>query len=122
MATANKNQSTVTTLDEINPETQAQEVAAAEVSESVRGANHDDALSGKKVTLTIFQGEGETGHEAVQIGVNGFMWLMPRGKPERVPVEVAEVIRNAKITSYRLGDGGRAIEYETPRFAYQITE
>lgn len=118
---ATKSNSTVTTLDNETPETQANEVAA-EASEGLQGANYDAQLSGKKVTLTIFPGEGEAGHDAVQIGHNGFMWLMPRGKPERVPEEVAMVIRDAKVTTYHTAADGKSIERESPRYAYQITE
>lgn len=115
-----KAQSTVTTLESETPETQANDVAT-EASDGLQGANHDAQLSGKKVTLTIFPGEGETGHDAVQVGHNGFMWLVPRGKPCVVPEEVAWVVRDAKTTTYHMVDG-KSIERESPRYAYQITE
>lgn len=115
-----KTQSTVTTLDQEAPTANAQDQAAD--TAELHGTNADDQLSGKRVTLTIFPSDSDGGQDAVQVGVNGFMYLIPRGKPCRVPVEVAGVIKNAIVTQYKTGDGGRQIETTVPRYAFQITE
>lgn len=125
MATSRNTQSTVTDLD-----TQTSADAAAEVAEKavsgasakeLKGTNADDQLSGKKVTLTIHSDRGDGGTDAVQVGLNGFMYLIPRNKPCLVPAEVAGVIRDAVTTQLSIGEGGKQIEQTLPRYAYQIT-
>lgn len=118
----NKTQSSVTTLDDTTPETQAASAAAAPESVQVKGANHDAELGGKKVTITIHSSNEEGGQEAVKVGLNGYMYLIPRNKPSEVPVEVAEVIKNAVVQQLKLtADGKGHTAIDVPRYAYSIS-
>lgn len=96
--------------------------AAAKVAaKEVKGANADGELSGKRVTLTIHQTSEEGGDEDVFIGLNGFGYKIKRGEPCNVPVEVADIIKNAVTTTIRPGKDGEVKESKTPRFAYSIS-
>lgn len=120
MATS-KTQSTVTDLDTKTPETVAQETAKASAGAEIKGTNADSQLSGEKVALTIHSDGSDGGQDAVQVGHNGFMYLIPRNKPAIVPKEVAGVIRDAVVTQYKTGDGGKTVQSDVPRYAYQIS-
>lgn len=120
MATSKSN-STVTSLDDETPDTVAQ-AAAEPGAVEVKGANHDVALSGGKVLLTIHSSNEDGGQEAVKVGVNGYMYLVPRNKPCQVPAEVAEVIRNAVVDQIKLSSDGKGhITHQAPRYAYSIS-
>lgn len=119
---ATKSNSTVTTLDDATPDTQAQATAIADDAVAVKGQNHDSELSGGTVTLTVHSSNDEGGNQAVKIGLNGYMYLLPRNKPCQVPAEVAEVIRNAVVDHMRLSaDGKSHVTESVPRYAFQIT-
>lgn len=115
---ATKPNSQVTTLDDqVAPNT---DPAPAEQVDSIKGENHDENLSGEMVTLTIHMSNEEGGREAVPIGHNGYMYQIPRGKPWRVPKEVAQIIVDAVTTHYLPTKDGGVIEEQSPRFAYSI--
>jgi hypothetical protein len=120
MAT-NKSNSTVTDLDTKTPDVAAQEAAKAEAGVVLKGSNADSELSGDKVVLTIHSDGSDNGQDAVQLSHNSFMYLVPRNKPVIVPKEVAWVIRDAMVTQYKTGDGGKTTESDVPRYAYQIS-
>lgn len=73
--------------------------SALEVQESttITGSAHDDALSGAKVAVTVFQQEGEAGHEAVFVSVNGIGYQIPRDVRSTVPVEVMHALENCVL-------------------------
>lgn len=48
-------------------------------------------LSGKTTTVNLFY-DGDRYKEPLFVGINGMTWLVKRGEPVEVPVEVAEVI------------------------------
>lgn len=116
---AKNTQSQVTSLDDETPDTAAQAVAEAEAPR-VKGANHDAELSGNRRTITIHPTEGDGGSDAVPVAVNGFMYQIPRGKPFSVPVEVIEVLKNAKTTKYAQAPGGGVVESTVQRFAFSL--
>lgn len=124
--TAQTNQSSVTDIETQTPtetaEKKSKRATAGAAAAELKGSNADDQLGGKKVTLTVFGEKGEGGMDAVQVGLNGFMYLIPRNKPCLVPIEVAWVIRDAQTTQMSTGEGGKQIEQIVPRYAYQITE
>lgn len=119
MANTAKNQSQVTTLDNNpTPTTDAPADAKPAVAE-VKGANHDDQMSGERRLITIHPTEGEGGADAVFVGHNGYAYQIPRGTPQLVPVEVIEIIRNAKTTTYQSGKDG-VTERTVQRYAYTL--
>lgn len=56
-----------------------------------RGKN---GLSGEKTTISLFYDGSDKYRDPVFVGINGMTWLVQRGIPVEVPVEVAEVLRN----------------------------
>lgn len=51
-------------------------------------------LSGKTTTVNLFY-DGDRYKEPLFVGINGMTWLVKRGEPVEVPVEVAEVINQS---------------------------
>lgn len=66
--------------------------------------------------VTIHADKGDGGNQPVFVGVNGQPFLIPRGVPCEVPVEVAAALDDAQETVYDGGGAGRQV----PRFAYSI--
>lgn len=110
-----RNQSQITTLDDDEP------VAVAQPQAEVKGKNFDATLSGKKVALTIHPSDGDGGSDAVFLQLNGYAYQVPRGKPQVVPVELVEILENAKQTILSFGAGGVVNERAAPRFAFSAT-
>lgn len=48
-------------------------------------------LSGKTTTVNLFY-DGDKYKDPLFVGINGMTWLVKRGEPVEVPIEVAEVI------------------------------
>jgi hypothetical protein len=108
--------SQVTTLDSAPP---AEQTKPARSSAKVVGANHDVALCGKKAVITIHPTDGEGGADAVFLSINGYAYQIPRGEPQEVPVEVLEILKNAKTTTYRVDTKtGDVTERTVPRYAH----
>lgn len=117
MATTTKSDSKITTLDDQAPAAAAPGVAVS----AAKSSGQDSSLSGKKVLLTIHASDGEYGHEAVNIGHNNVVYQIPRNQAWEVPVEVANIIAQAVVTTYKRDPKGGDIELNTPRFAHVIT-
>lgn len=120
--------STVTTLDDTppvaaQPKTKAKAVAATAESAPQAATNNDAApeTSGKMVTLVIHRSSGDGGGDAVFLAHNAFARQIPRDTPCVVPMEVAQIVADAKETSYKRGSGAVVTEVVTPRFAFSIT-
>lgn len=87
---------------------------------ATKSAGHDAQLSGKTVELNIYAGEQENGSNAVEIGLNGVMYLVPRGEYFSVPEELVEVLRNAITTvTSPAKTGGGVLTRDVPRFNFQ---
>lgn len=50
-------------------------------------------LSGKTITINLFY-DGDKYKDPVFVGINGMTWLVKRGEPVEVPVEVYDVLMN----------------------------
>ena len=112
---ATKSNSQISTLEDETVVEQAPEVA------TIAGANFDDELAGKFEMVTIHSGNDEAGSDAVSIGLNGYVYQIPRDKPFKVPTEVASILRNAVTTSYKPDGKGGNVERNTPRYAFSST-
>ena len=106
---------TVTTLDDETPVVEKPAKAAKAEKVKPSAAMAEAGITGARKSITIFMGEGEAGREDVQVGVNGVVFNIKRGKPVEVPVEVIEVLNNAVSTKY---EGGQAVD--VPRFAFSV--
>lgn len=51
-------------------------------------------LSGKTTIVNLFY-DGDKYKDPLFVGINGMTWLVKRGEPVEVPVEVAEVINQS---------------------------
>lgn len=80
----------VSTLDDLGGFDQVESVSTA-----IIGSAHDDALSGDKVSITIYEQEGEIGREGVFVSVNGVGYQIPRDVRSIIPVEVLHVLENS---------------------------
>ncbi|CUI05491.1 hypothetical protein [Massilia antarctica] len=111
---AAKDTTSVTTIDDVpNP---------VEIKKGLDIAvvDHGDNLTGEKVQVTIANGAGELGRQAVFLSINGHGFNVPRGVPCDVPIEVAAILENATMTEYEAGANGATIEREVQRFSYSI--
>lgn len=108
------NESQITTIDDAP--------AADKITRAPRkGKSPGDApLSGNFVMLTIHPTSEDGGNDAVFVGHNGTGYQIPRGKPFRVPREVAEVVENAMVTTFKPGNSGGVVTTTVPRFAHSI--
>jgi hypothetical protein len=107
-----KSQSQVTTLDDAPKVTIPVEVTMP------GNANGNPDFSGKMEVITIHSSDGEAGGDAVFLGHNGYAYQIPRDKPFPVPAEVAQILRDAKVSTYVTGEGGVVTERHRPRYAF----
>lgn len=115
--------SKVTTLDDsaaMADQLVASNLRAKSTAKSVKGANHDGALSGKARIVTIHPTNDEGGSEAVFLSLNGYAYQIPRGMPIEVPEEVVQILKNAKQELTSFGKDGSLITRETQRFPFSI--
>ena len=105
--------SQVSTLEA--PRAPVQPQAAAKVAAKVKSNGHDVALSGKRASITIHQSEGIGGEDAVVVGLNGFMYQIPRGTPQDVPLEVLMILENAITSIVSTDKAGAEVRREIPR-------
>lgn len=81
----------------------------------------DIALSGKKKTITIHTSEAEGGHDAIPIGLNGYMYQVPRGIPVEVPEELVKILENAKVTTFHPSkEPGEFVARTSNRYAFSV--
>lgn len=111
--------SQVTTLESSKP-TPAVVAAAKPKAAAVKSNGHDVALSGKKASVTIHPAEGIGGEDAVLVGLNGFMYQIPRGEPQEIPVEVLMILENSVGKHLSTDKAGEVKERSVPRFAYTV--
>ncbi len=113
MAKDTKDNTTITSIDDTP-------VVVAETAPVVVAVtDNGDNFAGKRVTVTIHQGEGELGRQAVFLGLNGHGFNIPRGVPVDLPVEAVEILDNATQTVYE-NMGGQTTEREVKRFSYTV--
>lgn len=105
--------SSVTTIDD------APEVVIKKKPDMIAVADNGDNFSGNKVDITIHQGEGEVGSQAVFIGLNGDGFNVPRGIRVSVPKEVAHILENTEQTVYE-SIKGQVKERQVRRFSFTI--
>ena len=112
--------STVTDLDSQEPTTTQVASSPEAAVEEVKGTNFDAQLCGTKVNLMIMAGQEDGGSDAVSIGLNSYLYLVPRNVQCLVPMEVAEIVKNAEVIQYIPGPRGIPTPRAAPRFAYTV--
>lgn len=113
--------SQVSTLEQPAPGRRAERVATPSGSPATVKVNaHDVALSGKKVLINIHPSEGIAGDEAVPVGLNGFVYQIPRGTPCEIPEEVYFILRDAVTRVVTTGTDGSEVYRDVPRHAFTV--
>lgn len=105
--------SQVSTIDDTPADT-----VAPDTTNTVLGAGHDSNMSGKYEVITIHSSAEDNGAEAVFVSHNTYPFQIPRDTPCKVPTEVAQILRDAKVTSYRSAKNGEVVEETRPRYAF----
>lgn len=105
----------VTTLDD---ETSTDVVQADPAVVVPKTSGIDEQLSGEKRTVTVHQ-TGDENEQAVFVSLNGYAYQIPRGVPCSVPVEVIEILQNAKQTTYTQTPTG-VVERTVQRFPFSV--
>lgn len=118
-----KSDTQVTSLDD-EPGNSAAEVAAAAapVKPAKAAAKAATAVAddpNRMVSLTIHQGQGDGGNDAVYLGHNEFGRLVPRGVPVEVPACVIGSLDLAVQDVYTT-EGRNVIHRKVPRYAYTV--
>ncbi len=108
--------SQVTTLDEAPPVITSKLTKAKSMAMEVTA---ETPLTDDMVTVTIHPTGDESGNDIVDIGINGYLTRIPRGVPVRVSKDVAHVLENAVITTFKV-NGDQVIERSTPRFPFSM--
>lgn len=103
--------SQISTLENSAPET------AAVAATNVQRARVIDGGTGKFELLTIYAGTESDGQDAVNVGLNGYLYQIPRNKPYLVPEEVVDVLRNSVTTSFANVNGVQ-VASNRPRYAF----
>ena len=116
---AKTNESKITTLDDA-PAAKAKLETEATPAAKALAAGQANSLSGSKKIVTIHPHQGEGGSDDVFIGLNGYSYVIKRGKPVEVPVEAIHILENATQTIYDSKDGGGSSGREVPRFAFSV--
>ena len=113
---ATKSSSQISTIGD---DTEAVAVSDTSTIETLVGSNQDSEMSGKLEVITIHSSSEES--DAVPVGVNGYLYQIPRDKPIKVPTEVVQILRDSVVTSYKPGPGGTQVARSTPRYAFSST-
>lgn len=92
--------------------------AIAEPKRGRKPAEPKAVKNGHK-TITIHTGAESDGTAAVKVGVNGKLYLIPRNVPSEVPMEVVDVLRNAKYTDWREVNG-EFVRSDRQRFSFTV--
>jgi hypothetical protein len=101
----------------VSPADAAPAAGKAEVLKANASGSGD--FSGKRAIINIAAEPGEGGKNAVFIGVQGVGFLVPRGKNWDVPVEVANALRDANVTSWQRSEDEKSWDrIESPRFSF----
>lgn len=111
-----KSGSSVATLDDDNTAAETAVTKSAAPETLQLNTKHSAELSGKKEIVTIHGSEGEGGMDAVFVSHDGYAFQIPRDKPCVIPTEVAQILRDARVTSY-VSKGSGQSESTRPRFA-----
>lgn len=109
----------MTTKDKVSKITPKADESAGEAG-LVNPENHDSELSGKKVTVTFSEQEGDAGSEPIFASLNGYAYQIPRGIPVEIPVELLDIFKNAKMSLVETAQGGGTKTRSVQRFQYTV--
>lgn len=108
--------------DEIPVAEEGPETAKPSAKKAQRTAGAAPEGKPKKVRLIVNATDDDGGDEAIQLGVNGKLMLVPRGEEVEIPYPYYEVLQNAITHRYeQLRDGGiNPVPRKVPLYPYQV--
>jgi hypothetical protein len=104
--------SQVTTLDDAPAV-----VVPTKPAKGSKAAAAPATTDGEFFMVTVHATGDDVGSNAVEMGVNGYLYQIPRGVPCRVPKAVVEGLTNAVITTYKVV-GADVVERDIQRFPF----
>lgn len=78
------------------------------------------AFAGDRVELVLNSTEGEVGHQAVFVSINGESFNIPRDTKVIVPVEVIETLDNASMELHEPQPNGTTKVRNVKRYSYTV--
>lgn len=88
-------------------------------AKTTRAKKGSDALSGKKVKLTIHKDSNPSAVDPVFVGVNFVGYSIKRGEEVVVPTEIAEALHQATEIRYEQ-QGSELVMREVPSYAITV--
>lgn len=115
-----KEQSNVTSMPvEFDAPGVAPVATAPDAGHALGGMTSRDA---PRVTVMIFNGEGEAGTQRVFLGWNTKGMLVERGKPQPIPFPYYEVLKNAVETQTVQAENGEDIITDVQAYPFQVLQ
>lgn len=116
-----KTDTQVTSLDDEGADVAVAAPATAKPRAAARAAAGAPLDPNRIVSLTIHQGQGDGGNDAVFVSVNEYARLVPRGIPVDVPASVISVLDLA-VQEVFITEGKNTTSRQVPRYAYTVRE
>lgn len=113
-----KSDTQVTSLDDDAGDVAVAAAPAKNAKAPAKAAATPDDVN-RMVTLTIHQGQGDGGNDAVFLSVNEYARLIPRGVPVEVPATVVAVLDLATQEVFTT-EGKNTVSRQVPRYAYTV--
>lgn len=114
--TTPKETSVVTDIDDA-PDTALEK---AEAIKAIAVSDLHGAFDGTRAELTVHSTEGEVGHQAVFVGINGNSFSIPRDIACIVPIEVIEALDNANTEVTESLADGQTKTRSVKRYPYTV--
>ena len=102
----------------VDPTIQAS--ATTSVAEHIKGAKHDDSLSGDRIELTFYSGESDISKLPIFLGLNGVGYNIPRDKMVSIPIEVFNNCVANAVEEHVAQTKDGIVSSNRPRYSYQI--
>lgn len=118
--TPNTDSTVIDLEDEVASAPAGVQASAVPKGEAVKvgSVGHDVGFSGRKVRITIHDGKDDIDRLPVNISINGYAYQINRNASVVVPIEVLEVLENAKEDRYEFSKDGGVRQVTVMRFAY----
>lgn len=98
-------QNRIVGLDDELPTDKPEGENPAEIKHLTPGGGGDLNLSGEKVVITVYSGDGDLNKLPVFISLNGYAYQFPRDKPVVLPKELLGVLKDAEQENYTYVNG-----------------
>lgn len=110
--------SDISDIDDVQQDTAITSKASRPSKKAVAAEGAPTTEQRRMVTIHTTGDDG--GQNAVNIGVNGYVYNIPRGVPVPLPEEAIEVLTNAKFKMWREVNK-EMVPFEVPRFSFTVS-